>query len=219
MSQWIKFSIDKPNKENSGNINSSIPGGRYIGLGKHLVKIDGVEQAVTRNGDPYYKITYVNEAGQVLLDRLYPLYGQNGDLAQSFKYKSLAHGLIPEDGVLRFEFFTSNSGVLPENPELWTGLVGLFVEIEVTRGRNGYTIEDDGGVYRLWDVKTKDFITLSGGIPNEFESYKEAHAVAREQGIYRAGYEVNKFHASADHAESNAEVIKSLKDGLPKGSI
>jgi hypothetical protein len=122
---------------------------------------------------------------------------------------------LPEDGVLRYEFFTNSAGFLPRTPEAWEGLVGLYVEAEVTRGRNGYTIEDDNGVYRLFDVKTEGFIELKGGIPNEFESYTTAREAAAAQGLYRAWNEINKFNPSLNHVQSNAEVLKSLmKDSL-----
>ena len=216
MSQWVRFDVESSNK---GNVNSSLTGGKFVGLGTHLLRIDAVEGAVTKAGDPYVRISYSNSDGQIMTDRLYPLYGENGDRQQSFKYKSLAHALVPEDGVLRFEFFTNSKGFLPTTPEAWEGLVGLHVQADVTQGRNGYTIEDDNGVYRLYDVRAKEFYTLQGGVPNEFESYKEAREAATAQGLYRAWNEINKFSASLEHVQSNSSVILSLMGGETKGSL
>jgi hypothetical protein len=218
MSEWINFATK--NTKTGGNVNSSVPGGKFVGLGTQLLTIQSVEQAVTRNGDGYLKIFYANQSGQTMMDRLYPLYGENGDSKQSFKYKSLAHAIVPEDGTLRFEFFTNSEGLLPSDASLWAGLVGLTVEAEVVAGDSGYTIEDDGGVYRLFDVKSQEFIQLSGGVPNEFGSYKEARETATGQGLYRAWNKINKFGASVDHVGSNFEAITALKNEyLSSGSI
>ena len=218
MSEWVNFATKSTQK--GGNVNSSLTGGKFIGLGTQLLTIQSIEQAVTRNGDSYFKISYENKEGQTMLDRLYPLYGENGDRQQSFKYKSLAHALVPEDGTLRFEFFTNSEGILPNNPQLLPGLVGLTVEADVVQGRSGYTIEDDNGTYRLLDVKTKEFYELGGGIPNEFGSYKEAREAAQGQGLYRAWNEINKFHASVDHVASNFRAIELLKtEANSNGSI
>jgi hypothetical protein len=216
MSQWVRF--DQEKKE-TGNVNSSIPGGKFVGLGTQLLTIQSVEGATTRNGDFYVKMNYSNPAGQTILDRLYPMYGDNGDRQQSYKYKSLAHALLKEDGALRFEFFTSSQGLLPTNPQLFEALVGLTVEAEVVQGRSGYTVEQDGEVYRLFDVKSQEFITLSGGIPNEFGSFKEAREAAQGQGLYRAWNEINKFNASPDHIDYNRAALQEVVNSLSTPSL
>lgn len=217
MNQWITFATENPK---IGNTNESIAGGKFVGLGKHLLKIDGIEQALTKYGAPYYKITYINKDGQTLMDRLYPLYtNSEGKQQQSFKYKNLAHALIPEDGTLRFEFFTDHGGILPNNPALMAGLVGLFVEAKVVKGSTGYTIEDDNGVYRLYDSKNKEFYVLDGGIPNEFESYKEARDAAKAQGLFRAWHEIGEFTSSPSHVEVNHQIITKLKESVTQVHI
>jgi hypothetical protein len=95
----------------------------------------------------------------------------------------------------------------------------LYVEAEIGRGRNGYTVEDDNGTYRLFNVATEEFYELDGGIPNEFESYKEARETAQDQGLYRAWNEIKKFEASEVHIESNQQVIAGLSGEQLKGSL
>lgn len=217
MSQWVKFSNEKPN----ANINTTVSGSKYLDLGKHLVRIDSVEGGATRNGIPFVKIVYVDEKGRMMTDRLYPVFERDGEIEQSFKYKSLAHAVLPEDGVKRFEFFTSNQGLLPSNPSLWTGLVGLFAQIEITKGRKGYTVEGTDTGYILVNIETGEPYTLMGGIPNEFENYGEAHECAKSQGLFRAWNEVSKFYASEnpEHIELSVKVINELSESVATESL
>lgn len=211
--QWQKFNAAT---DIAPNTQAAIPGGNYIGLGRHLVKIDAVEGFVSKNGFPYIRISYSNENGQTLVDTLFPL---KKDGNYSYKYKSLSHALSPEDGVLRFEFFLSKDGFLPSNPEVWPGLAGLHLIVNVEKGDKGYTIEDDNGVYRIFDLESKEYVTLMGGIPNEFENYKDARDAAKGQGLKRAWNQVTKFEYSEEHVADNQSVLKSLMGQEPNGSI
>jgi hypothetical protein len=202
--QWKSFARE----QKEGNVDSPVSGGKYVGIGTHLLRVDGVEELLTRNSDPYYKLSYSDKDGKLLTDRLFPVNMKDGK--NSFKYTSLAYALLPEDGTSRFELFTSSTGIIPTTPSLLQSLVGLYVTAEVKQGYRGYTIEDDNGTYRLYDVFTKDYYNLEGGIPNEFENYKDAREAAKGQGLYAAGTDINKFEASLDHVATNAEVLKEL---------
>jgi len=203
--QWKKF---KPDVD--FNKNSALTGGKYIGLGTHEVRIEDIEQKDMKDGGVYYTIHYANADGQVFMDSLFPLSGKNGEKSFSFKYNSLAYALTT-DSVLRFEFFTCKESHLANNPDCWKGLVGLYLNIEVTPGRKGYTIKGVDTDLQLVDIVTGDEVVLMGGIPNKFETYQEAHECAKAQGLYRAWNEVSKFHAIEGHQETNAKVIASLQ--------
>ncbi len=216
MSAWVKFDLEG---EDKGGANSSLPGGKFLGVGKHEVRISAIEPAVTKDGNPYVKITYINDDGQTFMNPLFPISGQGDNRKQSFKYTSLAHALVPEDGVTRFKFFTSRQGFLPSTPEAWVELIGLRVGIEVVPGKRGYSIEQEGEAYRLFDVEAKEFYTLAGGIPNEFPGFKEAREAAQGQGLYRAWNELDKFYPLPDRAEENTKVLKEVLDNNPQDTI
>jgi hypothetical protein len=209
MTQWKKFNV-----EGGDANNAALNGGKFVGLGDHQLRIDGVEPGETAGGNVFIQLHYSNEEGQTIRDRLYPIHTnkETGTSQYSFKYKSLSHALIPNDGVQRFEFFLSHDGFLCNNPESWEGLVGLVVEAEVTLQRRGYTILEDNGTYTLIDVETDAPVILSGGTPNKFTSFKDAGLAAKVQGLYRAFNEINKFNAVEDEAviQANSDVIRGL---------
>mgnify|MGYP003335374551 FL=1 len=183
-------------------------------LGKHLLTFQSVVPGVTANGNAFVEIEWSNPDGKTIRDRLYPIAnGEHGPF-QSYKYKSLAHAILPEDGTTRFEFFTSGQGLLPVNPELWTSLVGLTVEGEVVKGSRGYTIEPDGEIYKLFDMETSKFIELPGGVVNEFSGYKEAREAAKTAGLFRAYNNIKEFSASGDHVKSNQEAMVKIINEL-----
>lgn len=206
---WTSFVTE----ETAGNNNSSTGNSTYVGVGTHLLRIEGLERGSTASGIPFVDISYTNEDKQTLRDRLYPLY--QGE--QSKKYKNLAFGLLKSDPTLRYKFF-SPKGILPANATLFDGLVGAVVKAEVGLANSGYSIERDGEELKLYDVKEKAFYTLGGGIPNSFKSYPEAREAAKAQGLYRAWNEIKKFDEAPEFFEHNQALIKALA-GDVQGSI
>lgn len=216
MSAWKEFNMNKDEKPQT---NKSTDGGKYLGVGKHVVRIDSLEQRESKNGIPFWKLTYVSEKNQVLTDILFPLYvdKETQQYKLSWKYKNLAHAILPDNNELRWTAFLASQGVIPANPELIESIVGLFIEIEVVPGKRGYGVKEDNGVYRLVDMSNGTFYKLDGGIPNEFESYSDAHETARDMGLYRAWNEVEKFHKVDGAIKDNEEVINKLVTEVVEG--
>lgn len=218
MTTWTPFTFESKASPTS---NDAVSGGKFIGIGEQLVKITSVEPGTTVNGDPFLKMTYSNSSDQIIIDRLYPVFNdkESGKKTPSYKYTSLAYALLPEDSVLRYKMFTSSGAVIPTAPQNWEKLLGLSAVINVQQGRSGVTIEDDEGVYKLYDIGSKSYLRLAGGIPNEFDSYKSAREVIVSQGLRRAWNEIGKFTKADDFVESNQQVIKDIVESAEAVSL
>lgn len=214
---WRTFEVTP----DEGNVNKSIPGGRFLDVGTHEVTIQAVEGHETRTGIPYVRVVYENGSGQSIKDSLFLTYEKDGVVKHTVKYNRLAHA-VAENASLRFKFF---KGFLPRVPDAFPALVGMKVGIEISKGRKGYTIEDAGGVYKLMDVASGSFLELDNGVLNEFESYRDAREAADANTvggnkIYRAWNEVTNFSVVESEVKANEEALAAiLSDAEAEGSL
>ena len=204
MTDWDQFKL---NPVRNGN-NKSLDGGKYIGLGTHEAIIDGVDLGAYEGGGIYVELTFSNDDGQTINDRLSPMY----DGEYSRKFNSLAWGLCGNDGVLRFEYFLSKQSFLADNPKGWGALVGCGVQIVVAKEKKGVVLEDNNGTFTLVDVATSEPCAMPDGSDNSFGSYKDAATACRNNKIKRAYDKVSYFEGSAkdEVVAANQTALKSL---------
>ncbi len=202
---WSSWS--NPEQDNK---NQELYGGKSLSVGIHEVKLESLI-AKTSGDLRYLECNWVNEEGQSLRDSIF-LFNRTGGF--SYKYKSLAVSLVPNDGVLRFEFFTSHTGRVSDTPTVLKGLVGLVVQAEVRLEKRGYIIGGEEGAFVLIDSTTKEPYVLDGGAENSFPGHVHAREAAKANRLWPQRNEIDKFLAPKDDAvaEVNAKIIQELMD-------
>ena len=215
MNNWNKFKIEMSQEEFVENLEQSIEGGKFLGVGKHEVKIMSVEGMTSSKNQPYISVTYEDESGASTKDSVFFTYvdRKTSEPKYSYKYREFVKSVV-KDPSLRYQFF----GILvPENPELLAGLAGLKIGIEIVPATKGATIQEAGaGVYKIIELADKKELELQDNVQNAFSSYKEASEVIKVQKIRRAWNELKTFHLLEPEVDKNEGVVKKLMSGDEK---
>ena len=216
MNNWNKFKIEMSQEEFVENLEQSIEGGKFLGVGKHEVKIMSVEGMTSSKNQPYISVTYEDESGASTKDSVFFTYvdKKTGEPKYSYKYREFVKSVV-KDPSLRYQFF----GIMvPENPELLAGLAGLKIGIEIVPAVKGATIQEAGaGVYKITELSTPGVeIQLADNVQNAFSSYREASEVIKAQKIRRAWNELKTFHLLESEVDKNEGVVKKLMSGDEK---
>jgi hypothetical protein len=214
MSNWNVYSNLVPTTEAS--FNEPVGGSKYLGIGKHTdVRIDGVELATTRQGEPYVKFQWVNAEGQSHRDSIFLYTNKDGVRDYHFSLKRFASGMI-EDRELRMLFFKALVGDPTGNA--FNSLVGFRATIEIGNGRKGYVVNktplEDG--YVIYDMVDKANVT-----DQVFNSYGEANDYAKELGLERAWPETKSIsRASEEYSKQNEAAARAIIESVssPSGS-
>lgn len=164
--------------------------------------IQGVEPAVSRNGNAYVKFIWGNASGQAYTDNVFLTArpDDNGVIKPHFTYRRLLAGLI-KDITLRNQF----GELVKQHAGHLASLVGCTADLTIVTGREGYTAKklDTGGV-ALFDVQTNTQIGTE-----VFDGYKEASEYAKSKNLQRAWPELKEVKNSAG-VEDNEKAIRSV---------
>jgi hypothetical protein len=204
---WAKFGggiqVDESTFE------EKVGGAGFLDVGVHKdVIISSVEPKMSKAGNSYVRVRYANDEDAGIQDNIL-LVGkpdEAGNPTFHWIYKRFG-AAICDDPSLRLKFFGEK---LPNNPELFKGLVGLKVTIKVALGKEGYVIKDvSTGGKTLIDVETGEAFEGT----EIYEDYTAANEAAKELGLQRCYCEIaNVTKPSEEARELNKQVIMSLLD-------
>lgn len=139
---------------------------KFLGVGKHSVKIQDVELVVASSGSPYLKLLYTNSTNQTIKGTIF-LFRKDGEVNKMFYLliRSMVRLSKPEQSEI-IEFLLSEDDNIKQ-------LVGMPLQIRVKYGDEGVLIKYDADIKKYLIVNVKDNSTV---FSNEFASVKEAKA-------------------------------------------
>lgn len=179
-------------------------GGAYFEAGKHKnVTIEVVEPKISSKGKFMLLLSLKGEGGETIR---YNVMLEKGDGKDGFHftYQKLAAALSATPEIQMRAF----GKLFATQPQLLQGLVGLKMDIEIGKGKDGYKVEQNAiGQKVVIDVATgKEYPEFAG---RAFADYEEIKAACKEYSIYRMKNEVKNVSKSTD-----AEVLAANEEAL-----
>ena len=209
MSGWKNFGKQQVTLTED-SFNDVIDGSAYLELGVHVgVHIEGIEQAETKDGNPFLKLIWANKDGQTARDSvfIYSRPDDKGNVGMHFTYKRLASALI-SDRALRLKYFGET--VMADQKTL-AALTGLTATIKIEKGKTGYTIKDVDLIGKvLFDEETQTDIVLKDENDKDveaYDSYKEAKEMAEAHGLVRCYSNITGITPFKEGIEANDTAI------------